>query len=171
MTAVTEPHPRAILPERDHFSFGVSVFLRLLAVIHVIAFVSFWTQWRGLVGPHGIEPAARYFAAAREQLGAGAYFQLPSLCWIFGTEGFLDVLCAAGVTLGVLLFAGIAPALCLALLWAAYLTVCSAGQVFFNFQWDALLLEATLIAVFVAPWSLLPLWRRQAPPAIARWLF
>src|SRR4051812_15505626 len=154
----------------NRFAFASWLFLRLLALVHLIAFVSFWVQFEGLVGPHGILPAPAYFAAVREQLGPAAYAQLPSLCWVFGAGKFLHVLCAAGVALSLLLFAGIAPAVCLALLWAAYLSLNYAGQIFFNFQWDTLLLETTLLSVFLAPWSLLPLWRTHEPPRIARLL-
>jgi hypothetical protein len=155
---------------RDRFAIGTSLFVRLLALIHLIAFASFWSQWRGLVGPQGISPATRYFNAVHEQLGASAYLRLPSLCWWFGTETFLPLLCVAGVLLSVMLFAGIAQPFCLALLWLGYLTVCSAGQTFFNFQWDALLLEATLIAVFLAPWTWKSRGRTPEPPRAARWL-
>ncbi len=152
------------------FAFATWLFLRLLAITHGIAFISLWVQLEGLIGPRGILPATRYLAAVREHYGASAFTALPTLCWWLGSETFLHVLCGAGVGLAMLLFAGVAPALCLALLWAAYLSLSCAGQVFFNFQWDALLLETTLLAIFVAPWSLLPLWRAHEPPRAARWL-
>ena len=158
------------LDGRNRFVLGPWLFLRLLGLIHLCAFVSFWVQLGGLVGPHGVLPAADFFHAAHEQFGAVAYAQLPSLCWLFGARAFLHVLCAAGVILSLLLFAGVAPALCLGLLWAAYLSLVCAGQIFYEFQWDALLIETTLLAVFIAPWSWLPLWRRQEPPRLARWL-
>jgi hypothetical protein len=155
--------------DRNRFSLASLIFLRLLAIVHVIAFVSFWVQLEGLVGPHGLLPATPYFEAVRQQLGdTAAFLQLPSLCWLFGTETFLHVLCGIGVACAVLLFAGVAPALCLLVLWAAYLSLNAAGQVFFHFQWDTLLLETTLLAAFLAPWSLLPGWRRHEPPAAAR---
>src|SRR5688572_24484519 len=153
---------------RNTFAIGAWLFLRLLAIVYLIAFVSLWVQVEGLIGPDGLLPAEKYFAAVREQLGSSAVFQLPTLCWVFGAGKFLHVLCAAGVVLALLLLAGVAPAICLALLWAAYLSLNYAGQVFFHFQWDTLLLETTLIAIFVAPWSLLPLWRAQEPPRAAR---
>jgi len=155
---------------RSRFALGTWLFLRLLALTHLIAFGSLWVQLEGLVGPRGILPATRYLTAVREQLGAEAFTALPTLCWWFGSGTFLHVLCGAGVALALLLFVGVAPALCLALLWAAYLSLCGAGQVFFNFQWDALLLETTLLAVFVAPWSFRPRWRAHEPPRAARWL-
>lgn len=154
----------------NRFALGTWCFLRLLALIHLIAFVSLWVQLDGLMGPNGVLPATRYFEAVREQIGPAAYHAVPSLCWIFGAGKFLHVLCAAGVGLSLLVFAGIAPAVCLFLLWAAYLSLNCAGQMFFNFQWDTLLLETTLLAVFLAPWSWLPLWRAHEPPRLARWL-
>ncbi len=158
------------LDARNAFGCSTVVFLRLLAVIYAIAFVSAWTQLDGLVGPHGIAPAQAYFAAAHEQLGATAYRAFPSLCWVFGSAGFLSVLCATGTGLAVLLFAGVAPQLCLFLLWAGYLSIVNAGQQFFGFQWDGLLLETTLLAIFVSPWKWLPIWRAEEPPALARLL-
>ncbi|HUR59633.1 MAG TPA: hypothetical protein VM029_18080, partial [Opitutaceae bacterium] len=147
-----------VLDGRNRFAIAAWLFVRFLALIHLIAFTSFWTQLEGLVGPHGLLPATSYFAAAREQIGASAYHQLPSLCWLFGAGTFLHVLCGAGVVLSLLAFAGVAPGPCFALLWASYLSLNCAGQIFFNFQWDALLLETTLLAVFLSPWSLFPFW-------------
>jgi len=154
----------------NRFAGGTSLFLRGLAVIHAVAFLSFWTQCAGLVGPHGLLPAARFFGVVHAQLGASALLQFPSLCWFFGAGAFLPLLCAIGIALAALLFLGIAPAACVALLWACYLSVVGAGQIFYEFQWDGLLLETTLLAIFVAPWTLRPGWRRVEPPRLARWL-
>jgi hypothetical protein len=142
----------------------------LLAIIHLIAFASFWVQLDGLVGANGLLPAQRYFEAVREHYGPAAWWQLPSLCWVFGTGTFLSVLGAGGVIVSILLFIGIAPALCLVLLWSGYLSLSAAGQIFLGFQWDTLLLETTLLAVLLAPWSLTPFWRPHEPSRPARLL-
>jgi hypothetical protein len=162
--------PSAEIPKSPGFAVGTHLFLRVLAVTHAIAFISAWTQLDGLVGPAGILPAQALFEAAKAQLGAGAYWAVPSLSWIFGTGVFLKVMCALGVACSGLLFAGVAPALALLALWALYLSVCCAGQQFFDFQWDALLLETTVVALFLVPWTFLPRWRRIEPPALGRWL-
>lgn len=154
----------------NRFATSAWLFLRLLALVHLAAFVSFWVQLSGLVGPKGLLPAAPYFEALRAHYGSAVYAQVPSLCWVFGAETALPLLCAGGVVASVLLFAGIAPPLCLGLLWAAYLSLNYAGQIFFHFQWDALLLETTLLALFFAPWRWLPLWRPHEPPRFARLL-
>jgi hypothetical protein len=46
----------------------------------------------------------------------------------------------------------------------------SAGQIFFDYQWDALLLESTLVAVFLVPWRLWRSERGYEPPRLARYL-
>ena len=89
----------------NRFATSAWLFLRLLALVHLVAFVSFWVQLPGLVGPRGLLPATPYFAAIREHYGTAAYAQLPTLCWLFGSETFLHVLCGAGVALSFLLFA------------------------------------------------------------------
>ena len=54
--------------------------LRGLGIIFFSAFYSYAFQIQGLIGPHGISPAANYLTAAREHLDAPAlYFEVPSL--------------------------------------------------------------------------------------------
>jgi Protein of unknown function (DUF1222). len=70
-----------------------------------------------------------------------------------------------------LLIAGIAPALMLVLLWADYLSLSVVGREFLSYQWDALLLEAGFLAVFVAPLVLRDrLSSATEPPRVARWM-
>src|SRR5262249_16036568 len=51
---------------------------------------------------------------------------------------------------------GTAPAVLLVALFVLYLSLTIAGQVFFNFQWDVLLLETGFLSIFFAPWRLWP---------------
>jgi hypothetical protein len=152
------------------FAAGTRLFVCALALAHAVAFASFWVQADGLIGPGGILPAGQFFAAVHDQLGRQAWFEVPSLCWVFGSGRFIGVLCGLGITLSILLFLGYAQPLCLALLWAFYLSLVSAGQIFFDFQWDALLLESTLLAVFVVPWTLQRVRGPYDPPRLARYL-
>ncbi len=155
---------------RPAFGISAALFVRLLGAVHLVAFVSFWAQYRGLVGPGGILPAQPFLDAVRESAGAARFWELPTLCWWFGAGRFLGILCAAGVVLSLAVMAGVAPAAGLALLWAGYLSLCAAGQEFWSFQWDALLLETTLFAVLLAPWSAWTWRARPDPPRSARWL-
>ncbi|HSH39426.1 MAG TPA: lipase maturation factor family protein [Chthoniobacterales bacterium] len=134
------------------------IFVRALALIFLIAFISLWTQVDGLIGERGVSPIARFLPAAREQIGPSAPYILPTLCWLNASNEFLHVLCGAGVALSLLLIAGLLPAITLMLLFVGYLSLTVAGQTFLSFQWDILLLETGFLAIFFAPWR----WRLNA---------
>jgi hypothetical protein len=170
-TPATALAPPAGPPGADRFALSTSIFLRLLAVVHLAAFGSIWMQWPGLIGPNGLASAGAYLETVHAQVGAAAYWALPTLCWWIGTDTALPVLCGAGVVAALGLFAGFAPVACLAVLWVAFLSLANVGQEFLSFQWDALLLETTLLAIFVAPRGGAPGWRPHEPPRVARWLF
>src|SRR5262249_57827843 len=59
-------------------------------------------------------------------------------------------------------------------LWALYLSFVSAGDEFLSYQWDALLLEAGVHAVLLAPPGVRPRVGRDEPPweavLLMRWL-
>ena len=128
--------------------------LRLLAGVHLVAFVSLWVQIDGLVGSRGILPARDFFAYLERVLGAGAFdrfVNVPSLLWFGAGDAALHLLCAAGVLLSLLAIAGLVTAPVFAALWICYLSLVWGGQTFLAFQWDTLLLEATLCAVVLTP--------------------
>jgi predicted DCC family thiol-disulfide oxidoreductase YuxK len=126
-------------------------FLRSLGGIYLIAFLSLWMQVDGLIGAQGILPVAEFLPAARDQLGAAAWFLLPTLCWFNSSNTFLHLLCGAGAVVSVLVIAGVVPRLSLILLFVLYLSLTIAGQAFLSFQWDILLLETGFLAIFFAP--------------------
>ena len=134
------------------------VFLRLLAVVYLVALVSYWVQVDGLIGSEGILPLGDHLAWAEQQFGEEARGRLPTLFWWGHSDGALHATLGAGVVLALLLLVGVAPGLMLVALWGIYLSLVVAGQVFLGFQWDALLLETTLLSLFYAPWRLRPRW-------------
>jgi lipase maturation factor 1 len=146
-------------------------FLRALGLAYLIAFVSLWVQVDGLIGSDGVSPLNQFLPAARAQLGQDAYALLPTLCWFNSSNAFLHFLCGGGVVISLLLIFGIAPALSLLALFAFYLSLTIAGQIFLSFQWDVLLLETGFLSIFFAPWRLWPrdlIWWPGSPtPAIA----
>jgi predicted DCC family thiol-disulfide oxidoreductase YuxK len=163
--------------ERPSYVLMRRAFLSCLGVIYLIAFVSLWVQISGLIGSHGIVPVEQTMEILKREadtahLGWSRYYQAPTLCWFNPSDGFLNLQCAAGVALAVLLIVGIAPAPCLFLLWLIYLSLCTVSDPFLGFQWDVLLLETGLLAIFLAPWQWLPRPpAREAPPSlVAVWL-
>jgi predicted DCC family thiol-disulfide oxidoreductase YuxK len=149
--------------ERPTYVHARGWFLRFLGVIYLIAFLSLWIQVDGLVGAGGLMPVEQLLTDARAQLGGQAWLALPTLCWLNSSNAFLHFLCGAGAVLSALLIAGFAPILCLVLLFASYLSLTIAGQTFFSFQWDVLLLETGFLAIFLAPWRWWPNRRQLAP--------
>ncbi len=138
-------------------------FLRSLGVVYLIAFVSLWVQVDGLIGANGIVPINQILPAAHDQVGARAYWLLPTLCWFNSSNAFLHFLCGGGAVVSLLLIVGIAPVLSLIALFVFYLSLTIAGQTFLSFQWDILLLETGFLSIFFAPWQW---WPRSAPAAI-----
>ena len=151
------------------------LFLRAIGCIYLIAFLSLWGQIHGLIGSGGILPADQYLTAVRQQVGTAGYYFVPTLFWLNPSDLFLHILCAGGVVLSLVLIAGFFPPFSLAGLWIFYLSLVSIGQVFLSFQWDVLLLEAGLLAVFFAPLHVRDTRSRTSQPSIAflwllRWL-
>ena len=146
------------------------LFLRLVGVVYLIAFASLAVQITGLVGERGILPAGEFLSRVHDAYGARSYQPLPTLGWLSPSDAFLSALYWCGILSSLLLIAGVMPAAASALLWVLYLSLTIAGQVFLQFQWDALLLETGLLAILYAPLSLRSrLDLDPEPPAIVRW--
>ena len=122
------------------------LFLRVVGVVYFVAFASLAVQIVPLVGARGIVPGPPW-----------------------ATDAVLRALTVGGAAAALLLVTGFAPIPVLLVLWLDYLVVSNLGAEFLSYQWDALLLETGLLAVFVAP----PTWRERLdrlddPPWIGR---
>ncbi len=144
------------------FVFSRHLFLRLLGGIYLIGFVSLGVQITGLIGAHGILPVAPYLTDLKAFFGADAYRLVPTLLWFRSTDAALLFLCWGGAAASLALIAGVQPVITCAVLWMFYLSLTAAGQVFLQFQWDALLLETGLLAILYAPLC--------APPSEPNWI-
>lgn len=135
------------------------IYFFCFGLVYLLAFLSLWSQVHDLIGQHGLLPVGRYFQAVHERFGVAAYRMLPSLCWIVSNDLMLHLLCGAGSLLSLSLAFGLAPRPTLLLLWTIYLSLSVAGQDFFSFQWDTLLLEMTVCSWLYAPGGWRPDWR------------
>jgi hypothetical protein len=147
-----------------------SIFLRGLAIVYLIAFISFLPQINGLIGSNGILPVHNYLDAIHSEYGTTGYLYLPTLAWFNSSDAFLHVLTWAGVVLSLALFIGVFPLAATIVLYLLYLSIDTAGQTFFSFQWDSLLLEVGFAAILLAPWGFRPAYT-EPPPRMAIWLF
>lgn len=145
---------------------------RGLAAIYLIAFLSLWVQIIGLVGERGILPAGEFLRAVEQRAGASRFELYPTLAWFGSSDRALHLMCGGGVALSLLALLRVLPGQCFLGMWVLYLSLTIVGQTFLHFQWDSLLLEAGLLAVFLAPWRIIA--RRGAEPPPSRcfiWLF
>jgi hypothetical protein len=164
--------------ERRQTSYAIAgwLFLRLIGVTYLFAFLSLAQQVDGLIGHDGILPVRDYMAALTaaadaQHIGWDRIRVVPTLFWLGTSDGFLRGLCVSGTVLAGLLIAGAMPGLLLPVLWIAYLSLSVVCRDFLSYQWDALLLETGLLAI---PFARLTRWdwlsRATDPPRIARWL-
>jgi len=142
-------------------------FQRLLGVVYLVAFLSTFNQFRALCGEHGLLPARRFLKAAGTR-------RAPSLFHAHYSDRFARTVAATGAVLAAAVVAGAverAPLplnmLVWATLWVLYLSFVNAGQSFYGFTWEMLLLEAGFLAVFLGN-------EATAPPILIvlllRWL-
>ena len=131
------------------------LFFRLLAVVFLIAFVSYWVQIDGLIVSKGILPAADLMKSI-QGLGVNGVWRAPTLCWLGTSDAFLHALAGSGTLLSLLLLTGVADGVVLVVLWAIYLSLVVVGQAFLSFQWDILLLETAFTSLFLTAWTLRP---------------
>ncbi len=137
------------LLEPETFGYASWIFLRLLGLTYLIAFLSFGVQASGLIGSHGILPAADFLRAAREYLGTARFWSVPTFLWLNSSDAMIRTVWVAGVVFSVFLFAGTNWRLVRVALFLLYLSLVTTGQVFMSYQWDALLLEAGFLTIFL----------------------
>jgi len=128
-----------------------ALFLRGLALVYFLAFTSLIPQIAGLIGTDGILPAARFLEQA-QSLGMQRFFLLPTLAWFSASTHVLQGFCIGGGLAALLAFLGFMPGFLFVVQWTLYVSVVTVGGDFLSFQWDALLLETGLMAIFFAPW-------------------
>lgn len=137
-------------PQYDLVSW---IFTRGLGLLFLIAFVSFGNQALGLIGSHGIIPINDFTTMVHDKLGAMGYWLLPMVFWFNSGDLMIQVTCWAGILSSLLLVFDVWPRTNLIVLYILYLSLSCAGQFFMSFQWDMLLLETGVLALFMYGWS------------------
>jgi hypothetical protein len=143
------------------------VFVRGLAAIFVIAFVSALNQWKALLGERGLQPVPRFLEHTR-------FREAPSLFHFHYSDRFFTVVAGSGLALSIAALLGLADAgpfwLGMAVwlsIWALYLSIVNVGQTFYAFGWESMLVEAGFFAAFMGPRGVAP----SAIPMLAvRWM-
>jgi len=125
------------------------LFLKALGLIYLIAFVSFGVQADGLIGSQGVLPLTNYLRGMHEAMGMRAWWYAPTVFWASSSDLALRVAWIAGAVLSIAVTLRFLRRTCLTVLLILYLSVSTAGQDFWSFQWDILLLEAGFLAIFL----------------------
>src|SRR3954470_6959759 len=152
---------------------GRVVVLRLLGLVYLMAFLTLVNQGPGLIGTHGLMPAGDFLRDAAAQFGgrAAGFWRMPTLFWLLGGgDGAIAAVGWAGIALSVVVVAGYANAIVLALLCALQLSVVDIGQDFYAFGWEIQLVETGFLCIFLCPLLDGRPFPRRPPPASVIWL-
>ncbi len=155
-------------------SFWLTRFLvlRLLGFVYFFAFLSLATQVLPLIGHAGLLPADLFLERAAAHFGSRwqGFLELPSLFWIGIPDGALSALAWVGVGLSLVVLAGFANGILMAVLWALYLSFVHVGQDWYGYGWEIQLSETGFLAIFLCPLLDPRPFPRRAPPAPVLWL-
>lgn len=141
---------QALFRVDDNYQLTSWLFLRGVALIYFIAFLSLAVQITGLAGPNGILPFYQTLNYAYQESGWFAWWQIPTVFWIDASDMALKMAAYGGVALAVLLFFGRWQTGALIGMYVLYVSLFHAGDLFLSFQWDTLLMETGFLAIFLA---------------------
>jgi hypothetical protein len=149
---------------RDTYWLTRWVLLRWMGFVYLVAFFVAAKQLVPLVGANGLTPARLFFPAVLDYDGtheAGAvahpasmwsgFLQMPSLFWFDCSDTMLRVVPWIGVVISVVVLAGYANAIMMALLWFFYLSIVIVGQDWYGYGWEIQMSETGFLCIFLCP--------------------
>src|ERR1700737_4495968 len=127
------------------------VILRLLGFVYAIAFLVAINQLVPLIGEHGLTPAHHFLERVQSHLGSrsAGMLHLPTLFWFGISDHSLSIFAWIGLALSLVVLAGYANAIILAVLWAMYMSIVHVGQIWYGYGWDTQLLEPGFLSFFL----------------------
>ena len=154
-------------PAANSYRLTRFVFQRLLAFVYLMAFLIALHQYVPLVGERGILPMKLFLKQVR-------FWDAPGLFWFNPSDPFIRAVAWGGVALSAIALAGFSDAFgpwvsaaVWTTLWIFYQSFVNAGQLFYGFGWEMLLLETGFLAIFLGPSN------REAPAVVLvllRWI-
>src|SRR5512139_2439079 len=134
---------------RDSYWLTRLALQRGLALVYLIAFIAVIHQFKPLLGEHGLLPVPEFVKQV-------PFIESPSIFFWFPTDPAFDLFGWIGIALSLFALSGfsekfgnlVSAGTWLAL-WLIYLSYVNAGQVFYGFGWETLLLEAGFLAIFL----------------------
>jgi len=149
------------------------VILRLLGFVYAVAFLVAVRQVVPLIGIHGLTPAHHFLADVHSQLGSRTegMLHLPTLFWFGVSDQGLTIFAWIGFALSLVVLAGYANAILLAVLWAMYMSIVHIGQIWYGYGWETQLLETGFLSIFLCPLLEARPFPKRPPPLLVIWLF
>lgn len=124
---------------------------RGMGLIYLVAFLAALNQFRPLLGERGLLPAPKF-------LKNTSFKEFPGVFQWYYSDRFFGWIAGSGVFLSLLALSGLSDSgpvwlsmIIWFLLWALYLSIVNAGQIFYGYGWESLLLEAGFYAIFLGP--------------------
>jgi len=147
--------------------------LRWLGFVYAIAFLIAARQIVPLIGEHGLTPAGPYLALIQDHFGSRsqAVLNVPSFFWLGLSDRLLAGIAWAGFALSLVVVAGYANAIIMALLWATYMSYVHIGQIWYGYGWEIQTLETGFLAIFLCPLLDPRPFSRRPPPILVLWLY
>ena len=145
------------VPETNHqesYLLSRWIYLRSLGMVHFVAYLSLSVQILMLNGKNGILPIATMLRRVKDVYGDEAYGMLPTIFWLNSSDPFILAACIAGIVLSVLVVSGVMTGPALLLLAVLYSSLDNGSGEFMAFGSDGLIIEATVLALFMVPWCL-----------------
>lgn len=144
----------------EEFWFVRFLFQRGLALLYLLAFLVAAFQFRPLAGEDGLLPLEWY--------AEGADFrERPSLFYCYPSDRVIGITAWAGVVLSALALLAVpywlpepyptpASIVLWAAMWALYQSFVNAGQTFYGYGWESMLLETGFLAIFLGAGAVAP---------------
>lgn len=157
----------------DDYRLTRFLILRLLGLVYAVAFLVAANQLVPLIGHHGLTPADHYLQSIRNHFGSsfGGMIQIPTLFWFGISDAALTAFAWIGLLLSLVVLAGYANAILLAILWAMYLSIVHVGQIWYGYGWETQLLETGFLSIFLCPLFDPRPFPTRPPPIVVIWLF
>lgn len=139
-----------------------NIYLKGLAIIYLISFLSLYPQIQGLWGNDGLFPSNLFLSKLKESLKSHKYYLFyPTIAWLFNLnsysiENLLYILCIIGIILSInIIFFSeyFLNSINFFLIWYIYYNFIILGQSFMRFASDGLLSEIGFISIFFSPIS------------------
>jgi hypothetical protein len=156
----------ALTRDRDE-GFVWGIFVRLVGLCFLVTFWSETRQILGLLGSRGILSLREFVEAASQLAAPYRYLRLPTLFWVNHSDTFIAAVPWIGAVAALSVIIGVASRACLLICYVLHLSTVIAGGDFFFYPWDFLLLEMTILTLFVPPLRRLPsVAATRAPPRL-----